>query len=169
MGEIKSKIHKYGHENESAWPPPFGNRKSGRCYYDKERRCIVEGSPPPKYEKHGQAPIAIMDSMEKTYHEAAGRHIESRKEWNAADKETGSLTFGSRDEVARHTAKGQRDKERELKSDRRQAGLSAWQAYRENPKEVKAKLNKRAEEQMAVAKKAGLKKHLKDAGVTYDN
>jgi hypothetical protein len=166
MAEIRSKIHQYGHKNESEWPSQFGTGEKGVFHHDGEK--VVEGTPPPKYEKHGQAPIAIMDSMDRTYHEGACREVESRKEWDRLDKETGSLTFGSRKEVSEHTAKARREKERALKQDRRNAALTATRAYRENRKEVKDKLRRRDEEQREVLKKSGLGKHLKEAGIRYE-
>jgi hypothetical protein len=169
MAEIKSKIHKYGHENESAWPPRFGNRKSGRSYWDAEKKCVVEGSPPYKYERYGKAPLAITPSMPAEYHEGVGRVIDDRNEWKMADEQSGSLTFGSRDDVKRSTERGVKDEAAALKRDRIKAREIAMGKYRSNPREVKQKVRKRREEQMATVKKNGLGEVLHDAGVKYDD
>jgi hypothetical protein len=153
MGEVRSKIHNYGHEHESEWPPQFGERKSGVSYYDKEKGCMVDGYPPNPNPRHGQAPIAIMDSMPPTYHEAAQRTIESRKEWEMADKQHGTITFGSKEQATPKV--DQFYKERERKAELRQASTKALQAYKENPQEIKQKLARQTEQQLATLEKAG--------------
>jgi hypothetical protein len=163
MGEIRSKIHEYGKPNESEWPPRFGKRGSGRSYWDAEKKCMVEGNPPPKYEKHGQAPLAITPSMPAQYHEGVGRVIDDRNEWRMADEQSGCITFGSREEVSRTTQKGVSSEQKALKQDRRKASLEATRAYRENPKAVKDKLRHEGEKQAQIAKKAGLNKLIKES------
>lgn len=163
--EIRSKIFNYGNEKESSWPPRFGKGGAGRFHLDKTTGELKEGNPPPEFEKFGTAPIAIMDSMPKTYHEAAGREVESRQEWERLDKEHNTLTFGSMEEPKRHTEKGVTRERLEMKKDRRNSALTAMQAYRENPEEIRQKREKEGEKQMQVLKKAGLTEQLKEQGV----
>ena len=165
MSEIRSRVFNYGNEKESEWPPRFGTGGSGRFHIDQSTGDLEEGNPPPKIEKFGIAPIAIMDSMDRQFHEGVGREIESRKEWNMADKESGCVTFGSREEVKRNCEKGIQRERLEMKKDRRKSALTAMQAYKENPKEIRQKLRKEGEKQMRVLEKSGLKEQLKEHGV----
>lgn len=166
MSEIKSKIHNYGNINESEWPPRFGTGGGGR--YHVKNGELKEGNPETTIKRYGTAPVAIFDSMPAQYHEKAGRVIESRKDWDRADKETGSITFGSREEVQRTTTKGILEEQKALKKDRRKASLASTQAYKENPAEVKQRLEKQGEEQIKTLKKSGLTKQLKEAGIRYE-
>jgi len=159
---IRSKIHNRGHEKESSWPSDFGTGDTTPMYIDPDTKEVKRGYPPPR-EVFGIAPTVMFDSMPKTYHEGVGREIESRSEWELADKQTGLLTFGSIEEPKRHTAKGVQEERKALARDRRKASETAWQAYKENPKEVSQKVAKRAEEQHQTAKKAGLNKLIKEA------
>lgn len=162
--DIVSKIHKYGNKNESTWPPEFGDGKGYSCYIDPETKEIKEGYPPRKLES--DAPMVIFDSMPKTYHEGVGREIESRKEWELANKQSGQLTFSSKEEPSRHVKKGVEREKKEYELDRKNSVIKATQAYRENPKEVSEKVRKKGEEQVARLRKNGLDKELKKRG--YD-
>lgn len=103
--------------------------------------------------------------MPPTYHEKACRIVESRQEWERLDKETGAITFGSIKEPRKYIEKGEKEKAKELKQDRRRASLEALRKVRANPKEIRQKFQKEAEKQEEVAKKSGLTKLLKEAKV----
>lgn len=153
--KIVSKTHNYGNENESTWPPRFGTNE-GKGF----RKVYGEYFEPNNF---GQAPMVQFDSMPKTYHEAAGREVESRKEWQRLDKEHGCITFSSQEEAARGTKKGIAEEKQALKDDRRKASLKALQMHRENPKEMRDKLKKTRELQETIAKKEGLDKGINQA------
>jgi hypothetical protein len=145
-----------------------------RYYYNPATRQMQDEPMPDGITRYGRAPIAIMDSMPKTYHEGIGRHIESRSEWKMADEASGSITFGSVEEPARYAAKGREEVKRAIKQDRRRASETALGKWRADPKEVRQKIQKRAEEQHETMKKSGLtkvlNKELKAAGVAaYDD
>ena len=163
MSEIKSKPY-VPVEGEAEWPPRFGNRKSGHSYYDREKKCMVEGYPVQE-EKYGKAPMTIMDSMPKTYHEGARCEVESRSEWARLDKEHNKLTFGSLEEARRHTAKGREEERKAIIADRRQARVKATQAYKENKKAVQEKLRHEGDKQVAELKKTGVLKELTKIGM----
>lgn len=165
MSAIKSKIHKYGNENESTWPPMFGtnNGRGGVFYIDKETGETKEGYPPDPNPKYGQAPIAIMDSMPKTYHEAACREVESRKEWNRLDKEHGCITFGSQEEAQRPLKQRIKEEKTDYKKGLRKASETALQMHRENPREMSQKVAKQRELQERIAKQEGLDKSIDSA------
>lgn len=154
--KIQTRYVKWGEnekESELFSEPKRGG--SGRFWWNNETKKFEPGDPPPR-EVFGQAPSVIFDSMPKTYHDGVCREIESRQEWALADKESGKLTFGSIEEPRRYTAQGIAAEQRELARDRHQASVTALKAYKENPKEVSAKVKKRAEQQREMAEKAGL-------------
>lgn len=161
--KIRSRPHIGGHEHESSWPPMDPARTGEyHAYVDPVTKEVKEGFPPPR-EIYDTAPIVIFDSMEPQYHEAACRVIDSRKEWERADKETGSITFGSREQsIPKVSEYAEKQKKR---ADLRKASKKALDVYRSNPREVKQKLQKRREQQMEVAKKSGLDEVIKDAGI----
>lgn len=164
---IKSKVFNYGDEKEADWPPKYPNNPKGMVgYWDEETKAFKRGYPPNRNNQFGTAPSVIFDSMPPTYHEGASRIVESRKEWERLDKETGSLTFGSIKEPRRHVEKGQKERDRELRKDRRRATEEALKAVRANPREINQKWEKEAEKQRKTAKKIadnyGLHKELKD-------
>jgi hypothetical protein len=163
---IKSKIFEYGNEHESSWPPKYPAEKRGLVgYIDKETKEFVEGYPVDPNPKYGTAPSVIFDSMPPAYHEKAQRIVESRKEWERLDRETGALTFGNVEEPRRHMTKAAQDAKKELKRDRRRASEEALKMVRANPKEINQKWQKEAEKQMDVAKKSGFDKVLNEHGV----
>ncbi len=166
MTEIKTKSFKYGNKCESSWPPRFGTGGAGRYHVDKNTRELKEGNPASDIKKYGTAPIAIFDSMNPEYHEAAGRVVDSRKEWERLDKETGSITFGSREDARPKV--DQANEAKKKKAELRKASKTALDVYRANPKEVRQKLEKQGEAQAQALKKAGLTKELKKAGVHYE-
>jgi hypothetical protein len=154
--KIQTKLFCFGHEHESEWPPAFGSRQSGPMYYCKERKCMVEGYPPNPNNCFGVAPMVMFDEMPTTYHEAAGREVNSRKEWERLDRETGAITFGSREEPTKHIQNNVKQEEQALRDDRRRASLNAYQAYKENPQEVIQKVAKQTEQQMQTLEKSGI-------------
>lgn len=165
---IKSKIFNYGHEHEAEWPPLFGSKDENTAqvyHWDEETKSLKEGHAPNRNNQFGQAPSVIFDSMPPTYHEGACRTVESRKEWERLDKETGSITFGSINEPRKHIERGNKEQQKELKADRRRAALEAIRKVRANPKEIRQKFEKQAEKQLETAKKSGLTKLLKEKGV----
>lgn len=163
---IKTRIFEYGNDKEASWPPRLPqDNKGGHWYWDSEAGCLKEGYPPNPNNQFGVAPSVIFDSMPPTYHEAACRTVESRQEWERLDKEHGSLTFGSIKEPRKHIEKGNKQKAKELKEDRRNASLEALRKVRANPREINQKLKKEAEKQEEEAKKSGLTKLLKEAKV----
>lgn len=161
---IKSKIHKAGHEHESSWPPPLdGSNKGGRFYFDRSLQKMVEGNPPDENLKFGDAPQVIFDSMPKTYHEAACRFVESRKEWNLLDKQHGTITFGSQAEAERPLKARIQDEKKEYKQGLRKASLAALQMHEQNPQEMRQRAEKRREAQERIAKQEGLDKSIDTA------
>lgn len=154
---IKSKIHTYGDEKESSWPPRLPSKNnSGSFYWERDKQEFVEGRPPNPNNQFGVAPIAIFDSMPATYHEGAKRLVESRQEWDRLDKETGCLTFSSLKEPKKYAEKGKNDYEKELKKDRRKATEEAIKMVRANPRHIHQKIQKQGEAQENEAKKSGL-------------
>jgi hypothetical protein len=166
MASIKSKIHSYGHEHESQWPPRFPKKARGCVgYWDKEAGCFREGYPPDPNPKLDTAPIAIMDSMPPTYHERACRTVESRKEWERLDRETNSITFSSIKESRSHIQAGANAEAKALRQDRRRASEEALKKVRANPREINQKWQKHAEKQLETAKKSGFDTLLKEKGI----
>ena len=157
---IRTKTFNYGNEHEAEWPPKYPQKPGGFVgYWDKESQSFKEGYPP-RPEKHGEAPIVIFDSMPRTYHEGACREIESRKEWELADKQHGCITFGDKEQAKPRVDAANEAKRK--KQELRQASLTALKAYRENPKEISQRLQKEAEAQREVAEKSGLDKLIKE-------
>lgn len=161
--KIQTRYVKWG-QNEKESPlfsePQRGS--SGRYWWNPETRKLEPGDPPAR-EVFGQAPSLICDSMPKTYHEGVCREIESRTEWALADKQSGKLTFSSMEEPRKHAAIGAKEEKKALAQDRRQASETALRAYKENPKQVSAKVRKQAEAQQEAAKKQGLSKLIDEA------
>lgn len=163
MTEIKTKSFNFGHEHEAEWPPRFPEKKEGYvAYWDSKTQTMVEGYPPPR-ETFGQAPMVIFDTMKPQYHEAAGRTIDSIKEWDRTDKEHNTITFSSI-EQAKPKVDHANERKRK-KAELRKASKTALDVYKANPREVSQKVQKQGEAQMEVLKKSGLKKLLKQSGV----
>lgn len=158
---IRSKVHQYGNEKESSWPSQFGTGEKGVFHLDNGE--VKEGYPPQRHEKFGTPPLVIFDSMPETYHNGACRPVESRKEWERLDKECGTITFGSKESAK--PALSEEKKEQMRREEARKDFVEAMHMYRANPKEVKQKLAKRAEQQIERLKKSGLQKPLEQQGV----
>ena len=164
MSKIQSKVHKYGNECESEWPPRFPEKdNSGAYYWDRDKQEFVEGYPPNPNNQFGEAPIVMFDTMPPLYHEGACRTIESRKEWEMENKAHGMLSFSSHDEVKRHTKKGTNEQQDAIKKDRRNAAKIAREVWKSDPRHQKQKLVKQAEQQMATLKESGV--NLSDSGI----
>lgn len=125
-----------------------------RYYFDRKTQKMIEGHPPDENIYYGQAPITIFDSMPKTYHHGIEREIESRSEWKAADNAAGTITFGSQEEARPRIDEANEEKRR--KAEKRKASLTAWQAYKENPKEVHDRVEKQSIEKIEKLKKIGI-------------
>ena len=161
------KIFSYGNENESSWPPRFPEKSNGFIgYWDKETNTFKEGFPPNPNPKYENAPQIIFDSIKAEYHKGACRVIESRKEWELADKEHNTITFGSIKDSKPKLDAFYAEKKR--KDELRRASRAALQAYKENPKEVRQKLEKQGEQQIETLKRSGLAKQLKNMGIKYE-
>lgn len=160
---IKSKSFNYGNEKESSWPSQFGTLDKTPQYWCKETKQMVDGYPPVR-ETFGVAPTVLFDSMNEEYHHGVCRKISSRKEWEKADRESGSLTLSPREfkNNSENVEARKRAANRELMKDRRKASIEAARFYNENRREFRAKLKARAEQQKEVAKKAGLNKLIKE-------
>lgn len=150
---IRSRVHNYGHEKESSWPPRFGTRDKTPMYIDRNTGELKPGYPPPR-EVHDTAPMVIFDSIKEEYHQGVGRKIDSRSEWARADEEAGTLTFGGKEEAAPKVDKANKAKAERV--ERRKAIRESVQRWQEQPDEMKQLLRKRREEQREIAKKAKL-------------
>lgn len=151
--KIRSRVHNYGHEKESSWPPKYGTLDKTPMYIDRNTGELKAGYPPPR-EVHDVAPMVIFDSMPKEYHQGVGREIESRKEWERADQEAGTVTFGKKEDAAPKVDKA--NKARAERTERRKAIKETVQHWNENPEQMKQILNHRKREQEIIAKKSGL-------------
>lgn len=137
-----------------------------RYYYCKKTKQIVEGNPPYEATIFGEAPQFIRPSMPPTYHEAAQRVIDDRNEWNLADKQHGTITFGSAEQAKPRVSEHEERKKK--KAELRKASKAALDTYRANPKEVAARVQRQREIQTEVARKSGLNEVLRKAGVKYE-
>lgn len=130
----------------------------GRSIYRKkaEHRYI------PKI--YGQAPTVMFDSMEPEYHHGVCREISSRKEWEAADKESGSITRSPAEfkRDSENLESRQRAVQRQIQADRRKASIEAAKAFTQNKDEFYGKLKVRGEQQIKQAEKSGLTKLIKE-------
>jgi hypothetical protein len=162
--KIVTKIFNYGDEKESEWPSQFGTGEKG--VFHVKAGEVVEGYPENINLNFGTAPTVIFDSMPEQYHEGACRKIDSRKEWNKADQESGTLTFGNKAEATPRVDEANARKAK--KAELRKASKAALDAYRANPREVRQKLEKQAEAQVKTLKQSRLVNKLKDAGVRYE-
>lgn len=151
--KIRSRVHNYGHEKESSWPPRFGTLDKTPMYIDRDTGELKPGYPPPR-EVHDTAPYVIFDSIKPEYHQGAGRIIESKSEWNLADKEHGTITFGNKEEATPKV-----DKANKIKAERKERKAAIKQTierWQQNPEEMSQKLKRRQQEQQEVAAKSGL-------------
>lgn len=94
MSDIKSKIFNYGDKNESEWPPRFGNRKSGRSYWNKEKKCMVEGSPDPSHISKALDNFTS-DVIDPTESMINGKHYSSKSRLRRHYKDHGKREVGN--------------------------------------------------------------------------
>lgn len=165
---IKSKPINRGNPCEAQWLSDEPSGERGTFYFDESTGKLTPGYPPEKFPKYGTAPMVMFDEMPTTYHEAAGRDVSSRKEWERLDKETGAITFGSLEEPKKHIQKNIKEEDKALKADRRKASLNAYQAYKENPQEVRQKVEKQTEQQLKTLEKSGIDINAIKHGVIAD-
>lgn len=160
---IKSKIHTYGNEHESEWPPRFPENPRGVVgYVEPSTKKFVEGHPPNPNNRFGTSAALHLDSMTPTYHEKGCCMVESKQEWDRLDRETGALTFGSVEEARRYAKRNVDDEKKALKADRIRAAKAAREKVRSDPRGVRQKLQKQAEKQAEIAKKSGFDTLLKE-------
>jgi hypothetical protein len=89
--KIQTRVFNYGNEKESSWPPMFGKGGSG-LYHRGEDGKFHEGLPPPKFQKFGEAPFVIQDTIDAYRHPMTGEVIESRSKLLATDRACGTFT-----------------------------------------------------------------------------
>lgn len=164
---IRSKVHEGGDPKESSWPPRFGTNqgKGGLFYRCKETGKIKEGYPPNPNPKQGEAPMVIFDSMDAQYHEGVGRKIESRKEWERADNEAGTITVSNLEKESAGLQKKRLRTKEYLSKDRKNAAVKAISAYKADPKGVSRSVKEKAVEQIKTLEESGLSKQLESQGV----
>lgn len=93
MSKIKSRIHVYGDEKESEWPPRYGEAQGGSYYWDKEEKKFKEGYPPDDIQRFGEAPMVLTDTLnEPFYHEKAQKWVETRSALEQANIDTNCIT-----------------------------------------------------------------------------
>lgn len=61
-------------------------------YFDKETQTLVEGYPPDKFPKYGEAPFVIQDSMSPYYHPASCTWVDSKSALRDIDRACGTVT-----------------------------------------------------------------------------
>lgn len=81
-------------------------------YFDKETQTFIEGYPPDKFPKYGQAPYVIQDSIKPYYHPAACQWVDSRSVLRDVDKVCGTITSDSKIPPNKH-------REKQLKEERK--------------------------------------------------
>ncbi len=66
---------------------------TGRTYYfDKATQKMVEGYPPCKNERYGDAPFIITDTIDPYRHPATGTWVESKRALKDIDRACGTIT-----------------------------------------------------------------------------
>lgn len=106
------------------------------------------------FKQYGTAPTVMFDSMPKTYHHGVEREIESRREWNAADRDSGSYTFGSVEDAKPKIDAANAEKAR--KAELREASSTALQAYKQNPKDTSDRIRTQDIERLETLEKLGI-------------
>jgi len=90
---IKTKSFNYGNSCEAEWPTRFGTAEGGYYgYWDEKNKCLVDGPPPPREKKYGDAPYIITDTISDYYHPAALTYIDSKSRLRDVDKACGTIT-----------------------------------------------------------------------------
>lgn len=70
-------------------------------YWDKETQTFKEGYPPDPNPKFGQAPIVTMGTITPMRHPGTGQIIDNVRDWDLADKMSGTYTTTKREAVRR--------------------------------------------------------------------
>lgn len=91
MTKIRSKVHNYGDEKESDWPPKFGTGEHGSFYIDKKTGKCKKGHPPPR-EIYDKSPYIIGDETSWYRHPATGEWTNSRSRIKKIDEAAGTIT-----------------------------------------------------------------------------
>lgn len=96
MGEIKSKIHNYGDENESEWPPRFPKRSAGgfRGYWDSEQKKFIEGRPQTIQERKALNDFTS-DTIDPTQSMINRKHYTSKTKLRRHYKDHGKREVGN--------------------------------------------------------------------------
>lgn len=91
---IKSRIHTYGDEKESSWPPQYPEESSRGFvgYWDHETQTFKEGYPPDNIQRFGEAPAILTDEIKPFYHEKAQKWCDTRSALRQADLDTNCTT-----------------------------------------------------------------------------
>lgn len=96
---IRSKIHNYGDENESSWPPKFGTGGSGRMQWCPVQQKVVPSSEVMvEVDERTLAKIAhgyIQDEMPPTKHPIDGKHYTSAAKFRAVTRAHGFEEVGT--------------------------------------------------------------------------
>lgn len=94
--KIVSRPTQRGDECESKWPPDHGTGEAGVFYWDRDSKKFKPGYPPQRFEKFGEAPYVIQDTIEEYYHPAACVTVDSRARLRDLDKVCGTITSGEK-------------------------------------------------------------------------
>ena len=113
MAKIQTRIFNYGDEKEADWPPPYGSQEKGLFYFDKETQKMVRGLPPDPHPKLAEAPYIIQDTIDKYYHPAAEKWVDSRSQLKTIDKVCGTITTDKKLEPDSSWARENKRKRRE--------------------------------------------------------
>jgi len=115
-------------------------------YFDEEKRQMVEGYPPQKFPKYGEAPIYISDEMKPYYHPTAQVTVTSKSKLKMIDKQCGTFTT---DKYQSISAQVRKQKTAERRKDLKDAMMRAYNDVKNNntplSEEVKAKCKKNDE------------------------
>ena len=141
--KIQTKIFEHGHQNESSWPPLFGDGKPGVYYIDKVTGQCKEGYPPPEIQINGQAPMFISDSITPYYHPGACKWTDSRAKINRCDKDHGTITTDKQIKAdPEHFTRLAKARQKDLHKCMRQAVTDIDNGIVNLPEEVRAKCDR---------------------------
>lgn len=115
-------------------------------YFDEEKRQMVEGYPPQKFPKYGEAPIYISDDMKPYYHPTAQVTVSSKSKLRMLDEQCGTFTT---DKFQSKAAEVKKQKTAERRRGLHEAMMRAYNDVKNNnsplSEEVKAKCKKNDE------------------------
>lgn len=118
--KIRSRVFQHGDEKESSWPPLFGTGGTG-IYHFAEDGKMVEGPPPVRFPKMGEAPYVIQDSIDAFRHSASGEWIDSRAKLRDTDRACGTTTTDKREDCTPFVRAREKKTRDERKTDIHQA------------------------------------------------